>query len=275
MNEVNKSNPIGIFDSGIGGMTVVKRIISALPEENVIYFGDTARVPYGSKSNSTVIEYSLQNARFLIEKNIKLLVVACNTASSVALDELRAHFNIPVIGMIEPGAQLALKTTKKKKVGVIGTYATTSNQAYSEELLKLDNEIFVIEKPCPLFVPLAEEGWTDHKATKIIAEEYLNEFKELDIDTVILGCTHYPILADVIQEVLGNKISLIDSGTASSMIVEEYLKQNGLLNDSDQPGIHEYFVSDMPSRFKDVAERFLGKEIDKIEKVDLEYLIRR
>ncbi len=275
MNEVNKSNPIGIFDSGIGGMTVVKRIISALPGENVIYFGDTARVPYGSKSNSTVIEYSLQNARFLIEKNIKLLVVACNTASSVALDELRAHFNIPVIGMIEPGAQLALKTTKKKKVGVIGTYATTSNQAYSEELLKLDNEIFVIEKPCPLFVPLAEEGWTDHKATKIIAEEYLNEFKELDIDTVILGCTHYPILADVIQEVLGNKISLIDSGTASSMIVEEYLKQNGLLNDSDQPGIHEYFVSDMPSRFKDVAERFLGKEIDKIEKVDLEYLIRR
>jgi glutamate racemase len=274
LNELSKSNPIGIFDSGIGGMTVVKRIISALPGENVIYFGDTARVPYGSKSNSTVIEYSLQNARLLVEKNIKLLVVACNTASSVALDELRDHFNIPVIGMIEPGAQLALKTTKKKKIGVIGTYATTSNQAYSEELLKLDNEIFVIEKPCPLFVPLAEEGWTDHKATKIIAEEYLNELKELDIDTVILGCTHYPILAGIIQEVLGDKISLIDSGTASSMVVEEYLKKNELLNDSGIPGRHEYFVSDMPTRFKDVAERFLGREIDKIEKVDLEYLIR-
>ena len=274
MNELNKSNPIGIFDSGIGGMTVVKRIISALPGENVIYFGDTARVPYGSKSNATVIEYSLQNARFLIEKNIKLLVVACNTASSVALDELRQHFNIPVIGMIEPGAQLAVQKTRQKKIGVIGTYATTSNQAYSEELLKLDNEIFVIEKPCPLFVPLAEEGWTDHKATKIIAEEYLNELKELDIDTVILGCTHYPILAGIIQEVLGDDITLIDSGTASSMVVADYLEQNGLLNDSGKPGTHEYFVSDMPSRFKDVAERFLGKEIDKIEKVDLEYIIR-
>lgn len=273
MKNINVTNPIGIFDSGIGGMTVVKRMLSALPGESVIYFGDTARVPYGSKSNSTVIEYSIQNARFLVDKNIKLLVVACNTASSVALEELRAQFDIPVIGMIEPGAQLALKKTKGKRIGVIGTYATTGNRAYSEELYKLDKEIFVIEKPCPLFVPLAEEGWTDHEATRIVAEEYLSELRELDIDTVILGCTHYPILTDIIQDVLGEDISLIDSGTASSMVVEEYLKKNGLLNDSSNEGRQEYFVSDVPSRFKDVAERFLGRSIDKIDKVSLEELI--
>jgi glutamate racemase len=274
LKRINKTDPIGIFDSGIGGMTVVKRIISALPGENVIYFGDTARVPYGSKSNSTVIEYSLQNARFLVEKNIKLLVVACNTASSVALKELRERFDIPVIGMIEPGAQLALEKTRKKRIGVIGTYATTGNKAYSGELQKRDREIFVHEKPCPLFVPLAEEGWTDHKATKIIAEEYLEELKNLEIDTVILGCTHYPILSKIIGEVLGEDITLIDSGTASSLVVEKYLRDNGLLNDSGNPAKHEYFVSDVPSRFKDVAERFLGREIDKIDKVDLEDLIR-
>jgi glutamate racemase len=245
-----------------------------LPGENVVYFGDTARVPYGSKSNSTVIEYSLQNAKFLVEKNIKLLVVACNTASSVALDELRDNFDIPVIGMIEPGAQMALQKTKKNRIGVIGTYATTGNKAYSSELKKIDNQIFVLEKPCPLFVPLAEEGWTNHKATKIIAEEYLNELKDLEIDTVILGCTHYPILSDIIGEVLGVDITLIDSGTASSLVVEKYLTEKKLLNDSGEPGKHEYYVSDVPSRFKDVAERFLGRDINKIDKVDLEDLIR-
>lgn len=270
----DKSNPIGIFDSGIGGMTVVKRILSALPGENVIYFGDTARVPYGSKSNSTVVEYSLQNARFLIEKNIKLLVVACNTASSVALDELRDNFDVPVIGMIEPGAKLAIKRSGRKRIGVIGTYATIGNKAYSEELKSIDPDVFVFEKPCPLFVPLAEEGWTDHEATKIIAEEYLKELKDHEIDTVILGCTHYPILANIIQDVLGEDISLIDSGTASSMVVEEYLAGSGLLNDSNNQGNQEYFVSDVPSRFKDVAERFLGREIKHIGKVDLEHLTR-
>jgi len=270
----DKSNPIGIFDSGIGGLTVVKHILSALPGENVIYFGDTARVPYGSKSNSTVIEYSLQNARFLIEKNVKLLVVACNTASSVALDELRNNFDVPVIGMIEPGAQLAMKKSRNKKIGVIGTYSTISNKAYSEELKKIDPAVFVFEKPCPLFVPLAEEGWTDHPATKIIAEEYLKDLKDREIDTVILGCTHYPILTNVIREVLGEDIILIDSGTASSVVVEEYLAGAGLLNDSNNFGKQEYFVSDVPSRFKDVAEKFLGRDIEHIDKVDLEYLTR-
>lgn len=273
MKFFNKLNPIGIFDSGIGGLTVVKQIISFLPNENIIYFGDTARVPYGTKSNSTVIEYSFQDAKFLIDKNVKLLVVACNTASSVALDNLRDKFDIPVIGMIEPGAKLALKKTKNKRIGVIGTYATINNKAYSNELVKLDKEVRVFEKPCPLFVPLAEEGWTHHKATKIIAEEYLDNFNDDDVDTLILGCTHYPLLADIIREALGDNIELIDSGTAASLIVEEHLESRELKNDSNNIGQHKYFVSDVPLKFKDIAERFLGRKIEHIGKVDLEELI--
>ena len=165
MNFMNNSNPIGIFDSGIGGLTVVKSLDSSLANENIIYFGDTARVPYGSKSNSTVIEYSKQDAKFLLSKNVKMIVVACNTASSIALESLRKEFEIPVVGMIDPGAKAAIMATKNKKIGVIGTEATVSNKAYSNALLKLDDSINVFEKACPLFVPLAEEGWTDHKAT--------------------------------------------------------------------------------------------------------------
>ena len=174
---MNYSNPIGIFDSGIGGLTVVKSIDNSLASENIIYFGDTARVPYGSKSNSTIIEYSIQDAKFLIKKNVKLIIVACNTASSVALEKLRSEFEIPVIGMIEPGAKAAIAATKNKRIGVIGTDSTISNKAYSTELLKLDDSLEIHEKACPLFVPLAEEGWIDHEATKLVAEEYLNELK--------------------------------------------------------------------------------------------------
>lgn len=170
---MEKEQPIGVFDSGIGGLTVVKRIASFLPEENIVYFGDTARVPYGSKSNDTVIEYGLQDAKFLMHKNVKALVVACNTVSSVALQNLKNIYNVPIIGMIEPGAKMACLETKNKRVGVIGTRATVSNQAYSNAIKKLDPAIKVFEKACPLFVPLAEEGWIKHKATFEIAEEYL------------------------------------------------------------------------------------------------------
>ncbi len=194
MNFMEKEKPIGVFDSGIGGLTVVKRIANTLPEEDIVYFGDTARVPYGSKSNSTVIEYSIQDARFLMNKNVKVIVAACNTASSIAIEQLRKNFDVPVIGMIEPGAQLAVKETKNKKIGVIGTRATISNKAYSKEIKRLDPQILVFEKACPLFVPLAEEGWIDHKATYEIAEEYLAELRDLKIDTLVLGCTHYPLL---------------------------------------------------------------------------------
>ncbi|MEW6701926.1 MAG: glutamate racemase [Bacteroidota bacterium] len=269
---MNRTNPIGFFDSGIGGLTVVKSVSSLLPNENIVYFGDTARVPYGSKSNETVIEYSLQAANFLLRKNIKLLVVACNTASSVALKELKRFLTIPVIGMIEPGAKMALQESKNGIVGVIGTRATINNKAYALELKKLNPKTKVFEQPCPLFVPLAEEGWLDHKATELIAKEYLSPLREKKIDSLILGCTHYPILADIIQKVVGKNVTLIDSGTPAARIVEEYLNARGLRNTSNQIGQKEFYVSDVPAKFREIAEKFLGKKITHLHKVELEEL---
>lgn len=274
MTNQQKSNPIGIFDSGIGGLTVVKKIFENLPNENIIYFGDTARVPYGSKSNQTVVEYSIQNTKFLLKKNVKMVVVACNTASSVALDVLRNEFNVPIIGMIEPGSKTALNMTKNNHIGVIGTNATINNKAYSHRLKKLNNKIKVYESACPLFVPLAEEGWTNHKAAQLIANEYLKKFKEHEIDTLILGCTHYPILNDIIQKSVGKKVKLIDSGTSAAIEVNNLLEALDLRNDSKRKGNHQFYVSDVPRKFQEVAERFLGKKISHIEKVDLEELIK-
>jgi glutamate racemase len=268
-----KRSPIGVFDSGIGGLTVVKRLATTLPNESIIYFGDTARVPYGSKSNSTVIEYSIQNTKFLLQKNIKALVVACNTASSIAIPDLKDIFDIPIIGMIEPGSKMALEKSKSNKIGVIGTRATIGNLAYSKEIKKLNSSVEIVERPCPLFVPLAEEGWVKHQATFEIAEEYLKELREIGIDTLVLGCTHYPILSDVIQEVIGMHVSLIDSGVASSEVIKAELEKLDLLSDSKTTGSQEYYVSDIPSKFKEVAELFLGREIDHVHKVDLEVLI--
>ncbi len=275
MNIINKSNPVGIFDSGIGGLTVVKKISEFLPNENIVYFGDTARVPYGSKSNQTVIEYSLQNAHFLIKKNVKMIVVACNTASSVALEALRKEFKIPIIGMIEPGSKNALAVTKNKNIGVIGTNATVNNRAYSNQLRNIEKKVKVFEKACPLFVPFAEEGWIDHQATKLVAKEYLSELKNYKIDTLILGCTHYPILAQIIQKVVGNKVTLIDSGTAASYEVESLLSEMNLKNESTKKGKSEFYVSDVPRKFQEVAERFLGKKITHIERIELEELIQK
>jgi len=269
----NKTAPIGIFDSGIGGLTVVKRIISMLPNENIVYFGDTARVPYGSKSNSTVVEYATQDAQFLINKNVKLIIVACNTASSVALDTLQNKYDIPIIGMIEPGSKLALEKTKNGRIGVIGTNSTINNKAYSEQLNELDKGLKIIEKSCPLFVPIAEEGWLDHEATKLIAMEYLQDFIDADVDTLILGCTHYPLLAETIQKIMGESVSLIDSGFAASLQVENYLEGRGVRNDSVQLGTKQFYVSDLPNKFKSIAERFLGSEVNQIKKIDVESLI--
>ena len=269
---MNRTNPIGFFDSGIGGLTVVKSVSRLLPNENIIYFGDTARVPYGSKSNDTVIEYSIQAANFLLRKNVKLLVVACNTASAIALKELRRFLTIPVIGMIEPGAKMAAQTTKNNKIGVIGTRATINNKAYTNELQRLNSKLKIFDSPCPLFVPLAEEGWIKNKATELIAKEYLLPLKEKEIDTLIMGCTHYPILYEIIQKVVGKKVQLIDSGSPASYLVENYLSGRGLLNNSNQIGMSEFYVSDIPSKFKEVAENFLGKKITHIHKVELEEL---
>lgn len=273
MQFFNKYSPIGVFDSGIGGLTVVKKLLSTLPNENIIYFGDTARVPYGSKSNATVIEYAIQDAKFLYKKNVKLIITACNTASSVALEKLRKEFDIPIIGMIQPGAKYALSKTQNGKIGVIGTQSTINNGAYSKELKELDQGLEVFEKACPLFVPLAEEGWIEHRATQLIAEEYLGELKDKSIDTLILGCTHYPILSKLIQQVMGKDVTLIDSGTAAYFEVEDYLNGRGLRNDSNNTGNQQYYVSDLPEKFKIMAERFLGTNIKNLEKIELDHLI--
>lgn len=269
---MNKEKPVGVFDSGIGGLTVVKRLSSTLPREDIIYFGDTARVPYGSKSNDTVVEYGIQDAKFLMSKGVKAIVVACNTVSSIAIKELKEKFDVPIIGMIEPGAELAAKETRNGKIGVIGTRATISNKAYSKELKKLDAKFEVYEKACPLFVPLAEEGWVDHKATYEIAEEYLKELHELKIDTLVLGCTHYPILADVIQEVIGKEVKLIDSGVASAEVIKSELDRTDLHTNKSPQGNQSFYVSDIPVTFKKVAELFLGRPVDNVHKVDLEVL---
>jgi glutamate racemase len=272
LNFMNRTNPVGFFDSGIGGLTVVKSVQQIMPNENIVYFGDTARVPYGSKSNETVIEYSLQAANFLLRKNIKLLVVACNTASSVALKELRKFLTIPVIGMIEPGAGTAIRESKKGIIGVIGTRATINNKAYSTEIKRLNPKVKVYEKACPLFVPLAEEGWLDHKVTELVAKEYLSEVKEKKIDTLVLGCTHYPILKEVIQKVVGKSVKLVDSGSPAAKLVEDYLNGRQLRNQSVHHGVSEFYVSDVPVKFKDVAERFLGTKVTHLHKVELEEL---
>lgn len=269
---MEKEKPVGVFDSGIGGLTVVKRIASTLPQEDIVYFGDTARVPYGSKSNSTVKEYALQDARFLINKNVKAIVVACNTVSSVALQELRNNFSVPIIGVIIPGAEAAVKETQNGRIGVIGTRATIGNKAYSKEIKSLNPDVEVFEKACPLFVPLAEEGWIRHKATYEIAEEYLHELKALEIDTLVLGCTHYPILAEVIREVMGDNVKLIDSGVASAEVVKKELDRFNLHSNKYSQGNLEFYVSDIPVKFKEVAELFLGKEVKQLQKVDPEVL---
>ena len=270
---MSNTKPIGVFDSGIGGLTVVKKLAEAMPHEDIVYFGDTARVPYGSKSNKTVIEYSIQNTNFLIHKNVKAVVVACNTASSVALPVLRDKFKIPIIGMIEPGAKMAIEKSKNKKIGVIGTRATISNKAYSKEIRK-NAEAEVFEKACPLFVPLAEEGWTDHKATFEIAQEYLTELHDYKIDTLVLGCTHYPILANTIQKVIGSSVTLIDSGIASAEVVKKVLADSSLENNSSKPGYQDFYVSDIPTTFKKVAELFLGKPVNDVKKADIELMNR-
>ncbi|MBX2974790.1 MAG: glutamate racemase [Ignavibacteriaceae bacterium] len=272
MENLDSNKPIGVFDSGIGGLTVVRQLISVLPNEDIIYFGDTARVPYGSKSNATVIEYSIQNAKFLLEHKVKAIVVACNTASSVALPALEERFNVPIIGVIIPGANHAVKSTQNKKIGIIGTRATITNKAYSTQIKTLGDDVEVFETACPLFVPLAEEGWINHDATILVAKEYLGELKSQNIDTLVLGCTHYPILSEVIKKVIGENVELIDSGVATADEVKMELEKLGLINKSNAKGSYKFYVSDVPAKFKEVAELFMGREVINVEKVELEHL---
>jgi glutamate racemase len=261
----NKDKPIGVFDSGIGGLTVLKEIVKEMPSEGTIYLGDTARVPYGIRSPETVIRYSLENTRFLFSKDIKFLVVACNTASSVSLDKIKSVVPIPVIGVIEPGAKAAVKATRNKKIGIIGTEATVRSNSYTRLIKALDKDVEVSGLPCPLFVPLVEEGWIDGEITTLIAEKYLKEMKNKDIDTLVLGCTHYPLLKKVISKVMGESLSLIDSAVEVARDVRTILETSGLNRKQEAPPPREFYVTDSPSRFVKVGERFLEHKIEHIE----------
>ncbi|KPK44096.1 MAG: glutamate racemase [Nitrospira bacterium SM23_35] len=262
-----RNRPIGIFDSGIGGLTVLKEILRVLPDENTIYLGDTARVPYGIRSPETVIRYSFENTKFLSFKDIKILVVACNTASSVGLGAVKSRVSIPVVGVIEPGAKAAVAATKSKKIGVIGTEATINSSAYARAIQALDESIEVVGLACPLFVPLVEEGWTEGHIAAMVAEKYLSGLQNRNIDTVVLGCTHYPLLKNVIAEEMGAGVRLIDSAIEISQEIRIILEKLGMKRDRKSPSFREYYVTDSPERFVKVGEHFLGQQIEHIEKI--------
>ena len=261
---------IGIFDSGVGGLTVLRELTRALPQEDTIYFGDTARVPYGTKSPDTVIRYSQEIASFLIKRDIKLLVVACNTASAVALPTLRRTLPVPVVGVIEPGAKRAVDVTRSGVVGVIGTSGTIRSSAYSRAIKRLNPSVSVLARPCPLFVPLAEEGWTDNDVARMTAALYLDELKQSGVDTLVLGCTHYPLLKKIIAEAMGPEVTLVDSAEETARTVAGILQDKKMLRPPAEHGNHHYYVTDVPAGFIRVGNRFLGGKLGDVYQVSLE-----
>lgn len=260
---MSSSAPIGVFDSGIGGTTVVKELMASLPNEKIIYFGDTARVPYGNKSAGTVIMYSRQIVRFLLEKKVKAIVIACNTASALALDALKIELEVPIIGVVKPGAKAAAEVTKANKIGVIATRATINSGIYEEFLHKTDPMIKVFMKACPLFVPLVEEGWIDDDITRQVIHRYLDELIEKEIDALVLGCTHYPLLADEIKKVTGDGITLVNPAFECAREFRYLLEENDLLCQENRVPEHEFYVSDGPKAFAELADSFLGEGIVK------------
>lgn len=264
MEHTISDSPIGMFDSGLGGLTVMQQLVRVLPNENIIYFGDTARLPYGGKSPETIVRYSIENSTFLIQKNVKMLVVACNTASAHALDNLQQIFSIPVIGVIEPGAEVAVKTTKHGRIGVLGTKGTIHSQSYQKAILKISSKAMVFPVACPLFVPLVEEDYLDHPATRLIVQEYLKPLREHRIDTLLLGCTHYPLLEKLIREEIGDGVEIVDSATACAEMVSGLLLQEGISKICVKKPRYEYFVSDDPGKFQILGSAFLGSAIDSV-----------
>ena len=274
---MDRNRPIGIFDSGVGGLTVYRALHERLPNERFVYLGDTARVPYGTKSLATVERYAVENSRFLAAHEIKLLVVACNTASALALPAIRAAISVPVIGVIEPGSRAAVAVAQGENIGVIATEATVQSQAYAKAIATMGGAAKVIQRACPLFVPLAEEGWANTDVARVVARDYLSDFHETNLGALVLGCTHYPILKDVISETVGREVKLIDSGAATARDVEALLESSDLTHE-DTLGLYEerqlcddldhFYVTDAADRFAKVAERFLGSAPSILEAVE-------
>lgn len=270
---VARDRPIGVFDSGFGGLTVAAALNARLPDESILYFGDTARVPYGAKSPSVVRTFSREAARLLLSRDIKLLVIACNTATAHAEKILREELDIPVVGVIEPGAEAAVRATATGRIGVLGTAGTIASGAYDLAVRRRLGEAGrVYAQPCPLFVPLVEEGWTDHPVTAQVSREYLAHLKEVDVDVLILGCTHYPLLRDALQTEMGPGVRLVDSGEETARAVERILKENDMEATGQAPPSHTFLVSDSPHRFRDVGRRFIGDLLTEVKHVDIDSL---
>jgi len=261
--------PIGIFDSGVGGLTVLHAIANRLPHENLIYLGDTARVPYGTKSAATVERYAVEDAAFLVEKGIKLLVVACNTASAMARERLRREFDVPILTVLGPGARMAARVTRNGQVGVIATEATVESGAYVRAIHEAGGDIKVIQQACPLFVSLVEEGETNSPITRLAVEKYLTGLQDQHIDTLVLGCTHYPLLKPVIAELMGEGVTLVDSAEATAAEVETLLRENALLNEQTATGERRFYVTDAARRFQRIAERIFGEPLAHLEAVEV------
>jgi glutamate racemase len=263
--------PIGIFDSGVGGLTVLRAIRDRLPLEGLIYLGDTARVPYGTKSKKTIERYALEDSEFLLRKGIKTLVIACNTASALARSALREHLTLPILSVVGPGARAAARETRSGRIGVIATEATVESGAYPQAIREAGGErdLEIIAQACPLFVPLVEEGEIDSQIATLAAEKYLAPLKEMDIDTLVLGCTHYPLLRNVIAKVLGSGVTLVDSAQATADEVAQLLIAHNLQRTTREPKTEHFFVTDATKRFHSIAERILGGPLPHLEAVEL------
>lgn len=261
--------PIGVFDSGVGGLTVAREIMRQMPKEQIIYFGDTARVPYGSKSKETVISFSRQIAKFLLTKDVKAIIIACNTASSFALETIRRELSIPVIGVIKPGAIAAAEATKNGRIGIIGTQGTVNSGIYTRTITELNPELQVFEKACPLFTPLVEEGWLYDSVTIEIAERYLNELQDYDVDSLVLGCTHYPLLRHTIQKVVGPDVTLVNPAFETAKHTRQVLMEKGIECSKQMPN-HKFFVSDGAEKFKAFANTILPCNVEEAKGIDIE-----
>jgi glutamate racemase len=262
-----RERPIGIFDSGVGGLTVMKEIICQLPKENILYLGDTARVPYGTRSPETVLRYSHENASFLIARGVKILVVACNTSSSVALPSLREKYPLPIIGVVEPGARAAAQMSRQKKIAVIGTETTIQSGSYEKAIKYFEDSAEVSGVACPLFVPLIEEGWHEGDVVTLTAKKYLSSVTHNGADTLVLGCTHYPMIKNIIEDIVG--IKLIDSAVETAKEVKGILTEQDMLCEDRVESFREFFVTDFPEKFVRIGERFLDHKIKNISKVQL------
>lgn len=265
------SLPIGIFDSGVGGLTVLRAVRRRLPGERVVYLGDTARVPYGTKSPSTIERYAVEDAAFLVEKGVKMIVVACNTASAMSRERLRAEFDVPLLSVLGPGARMAARVTRTGRIGVIATEATVESGAYERAIRESTGEgaVEIFSRACPLFVPLVEEGETESQITRLMAEQYLAPLRDCRVDTLVLGCTHYPLLKGVIGETMGAGVTLVDSAEATAEEAAQVLERHGLLNRESTAGKAEFYVTDAAKRFHRIAERILGEPLEHLEAVEV------